>query len=104
MSDNAYDIDHRRRAILQMPEPIHPGEYVREEVLPNYRLSPEGAANLIGVEYSYLQALMNETVDLTVEAAIGLGNLDGSGPWLWMDLQVAYTWWNKLKGRETRIS
>ena len=55
-----------RLSILDMPVPIHPGEYVREEVLPKFKNSLENAAHHIGVASTYLQTLIEEKTDLTI--------------------------------------
>jgi carboxymethylenebutenolidase len=88
-----------RLSILDMPVPIHPGEYVREEVLPKFKNSLENAAHHIGVASTYLQTLIEEKTDLTIEAAIGLGEAGEGSPLLWMDLQVAYSLWKRRVAR-----
>jgi addiction module HigA family antidote len=71
----------------------HPGELLREDVLPALRLTVKGAAEKLGVSRQTLHAILNERSAVTPEMAIRLGKMFGNGPGLWLRMQVAYDLW-----------
>src|SRR5215472_16465362 len=82
--------------------PIHPGEYIREELLPNVLhldLSqiPELAAK-IDLDPQYLELLIYEKEDITPKAAIALSRIEGIDPTIWMEVQASYDLWHAYRG------
>ncbi len=73
--------------------PLHPGELLREEVLPALRLSVTAAARMLGVSRQTLHAILAEHAAVTPAMALRLGKLCGNGPNLWLRMQVAYDLW-----------
>ena len=73
--------------------PIHPGEIVREDVLPALGLSVSEAARRLGVSRQQLHRILACTHPITTEMALGLGRLAGNGPGLWLRIQQAYDLW-----------
>ena len=70
--------------------PIHPGEIVREEVLPALRLSVSKTARRLGISRQQLHRGLAYTHPITTEMALRPGKLSGSGPGLWLRMQQAY--------------
>lgn len=67
--------------------PIHPGEILREDVLPALGLSVSEAARRIGVSRQQLHRILACTHPITVEMALRIGRLVGNGPDLWLRMQ-----------------
>jgi addiction module HigA family antidote len=74
--------------------PIHPGEVVREDVLPALGLSVSEAARRLGVSRQQLHRILACTQPITTEMALRIGRLAGNGPGLWLRMQQAYDLWH----------
>jgi addiction module HigA family antidote len=73
--------------------PIHPGEVVREDVLPVLGLSVSEAARRLGVSRQQLHRILACTHPITIEMALRIGRLAGNGPGLWLRMQQAHDLW-----------
>ena len=73
--------------------PIHPGEIMREDVLPALGLSVTEAARRLGVSRQQLHRVLACTHPITTETALRIGKLAGNGPGLWLRMQQAYDLW-----------
>lgn len=73
--------------------PPHPGEYVREDVLPNLGMTCARLARRLRVDTAAVEALVSESAPVTPDMAIRLGRLLGNGPDLWLNLQNFYDLW-----------
>ena len=71
--------------------PIHPGEIVREDVLPALGLSVSEAARRLGISRQQLHRVLACTHPITTEMALRIGKLAGNGPGLWLRMQQAMT-------------
>jgi addiction module HigA family antidote len=74
-------------------QPTHPGEVLREDVLPALRLSVTHAAEKLGVSRQTLHSILSEKSSVTPEMAVRLGKFCGNGPGLWLRLQQAHDLW-----------
>jgi len=74
--------------------PIHPGEIVREDVLPALGVSVSEAARWLGISRQQLHRVLACTHPITTEMALRLGKLAGNGPGLWLRMQRAYDVWH----------
>lgn len=70
--------------------PMHPGEMLREDVLPSLGKSKTEIARLLGVSRQTLYDIIDEKQPVTPGMALRLGKLLGNGPDLWIGLQRAY--------------
>jgi len=70
--------------------PMHPGEMLREDVLPALGRSKAEIARLLGISRQTLYDLLAERQPVTVPMALRLGKLVGNGPDLWINLQQRY--------------
>ena len=78
--------------VRQRP-PTHPGEILREDVLPELRLSVPEAARQLRVPRQTLQRVLAGRAPVTAEMALRLGRFCGNGPDLWLRMQHAYDLW-----------
>jgi antitoxin HigA-1 len=67
--------------------PMHPGELLREEILPALDRSKTEIARLLGVSRQTLYDILAEKQPVTPAMALRLGKLCGNGPDLWLNLQ-----------------
>lgn len=70
--------------------PTHPGEVLREDVLPALNISKSAFARHIGVSRQTLYDLLAERTPVTPNLALRLGKLCGNGPALWLNMQRDY--------------
>ena len=88
--------EYPARRPIQSP-PIHPGEILREDVLPALRLSVTDAAKQLGIARQTLHRILAEQAAVTPEMAVRLGKFCGNGPALWLRLQQTYDLWHVEK-------
>jgi len=69
--------------------PIHPGEYLVDE-LEALNMSPAEMAQQLHVAVLDVVNLIEKKVGLSAEMAMRLGHYFGTGPDIWMRLQDAY--------------
>src|SRR6266516_6942339 len=79
-----------RNRLLRGLKPMHPGEMLREEVLPALGKSKAEIARLLGISRQTLYDIIDEKQPITPAMALRFGKLLGNGPDLWIDLQRAY--------------
>lgn len=70
--------------------PIHPGEILREDVLPALARPKTEIARLLGISRQTLYDILNEKQPVTAQMALRLGKLCGNGAAMWMTLQTRY--------------
>jgi antitoxin HigA-1 len=70
--------------------PMHPGELLREEILPALDRPKTEIAKLLGVSRQTLYDLLEEKQPVTPLMALRLGKLCGNGPDLWLNLQKRF--------------
>jgi addiction module HigA family antidote len=81
------------RRPIQSP-PVHPGEILREDVLPALRLSVTAAAKQLGIARQTLHRILAERAAVTPEMAVRLGKFCGNGPGVWLRLQQTHDLWH----------
>jgi addiction module HigA family antidote len=69
---------------------MHPGELLREDVIPALDKSIVEIARLLHVSRQTLHAILKEQAPVTPAMALKLGKLCGNGPDLWLRLQNGY--------------
>ena len=80
---------NRKRPKRGLP-PMHPGELLREEILPALDRPKAEIAKLLGVSRQTLYDILTEKQPVTPLMALRLGKLCGNGPDLWLNLQKRY--------------
>ncbi len=76
----------------RMPKmrPAHPGEILREDVLPALKISVVDAAQKLGVSRQSLHGVMAGRSAVSADMALRLGKLVGNGARWWLSLQQAF--------------
>ena len=70
--------------------PVHPGEILKEDVLPSAGLSVTAAAKALGVSRQMLHDILAERKPLSAIMCLKVSRLFGSSPEAWMRLQATY--------------
>lgn len=70
--------------------PIHPGEILRQDVLPALGRPKAEIARLLGISRQTLYDILNEKQPITAAMALRIGKLCGDGPEIWLNLQKRY--------------
>ena len=83
--------------------PTHPGEILREDVLPSLGLSVSEAARQLRVSRQTLHRILAGTSAVTPEMAVRLGKFCGNGPGLWLRMQEAFDLWHAERRLATEL-
>src|SRR5207249_755675 len=78
------------------PRPTHPGELLREEVMPAAELNQVQLAKALGVSRKTISEVVLEQRPITVDMAMRLGRYFGNGPNLWLNMQQAVDLWDAI--------
>ena len=70
--------------------PVHPGEILREDVLPALGMTKTAVADALGISRQTLYHILNEKQPVTAEMAVRFGKLFGNGAAFWLNLQRAH--------------
>jgi antitoxin HigA-1 len=84
--------------------PIHPGEILREDFLPEYGLSVTALAEAAGVSRQSMNELVRERRAVSPELALRLGKLFGTSPEFWLNLQRNVDLWDSARGLKREIA
>jgi len=79
-----------RKSLLSGLKPMHPGELLREEILPAIGKPKTEIAELLGIGRQTLYDILSERKPVTVQMALRIGKLVGNGPDFWLNLQKNY--------------
>lgn len=82
--------------------PTHPGELLRDDVLPALTLSKTEVAEALGISRQHLYDILNEKKPVSAEVAVRLGTAFGDGPDVWLRMQSAYDAWHASREVDVR--
>lgn len=74
--------------------PTHPGELLREDVLPAVRQPKTRIAAGLGISRQHLHDILAERKPVTPEMAVRLAKMFGSTPETWVRMQAAHDVWH----------
>jgi addiction module HigA family antidote len=75
-------------------EPPHPGEFIREDVLPALGMTIKDLAKHLGVSRVALSELVNGRRSVSLETAQRRGKAFGNGTRFWLALQMQHDIWH----------
>ena len=84
--------------------PTHPGEILREDVLPALGISVSEAARRMGISRQQLHRVLACTHPITTEMALRIGKFVGNGPGLWLRMQQTYDLWHAGQRMKSELS
>ena len=76
--------------LLKGLAPTHPGEVLREDVLPALAMPKTEIARRLGISRQTLYDILDEKQPVTPAMALRLGKFFGNGPEFWLNLQRDY--------------
>jgi addiction module HigA family antidote len=74
--------------------PAHPGELLREDVIPATGKPKAEIARLLGISRQHLYDILAERKPVSPAVAVRLGKLFGDGAGVWIRMQGAYDAWH----------
>lgn len=74
--------------------PPHPGEVLREDILPHYHLTRAELARHLKISTRLLGDVLRERRPITLDLALRLGAAFGQGPHFWLGLQAQFDLWH----------
>src|SRR5690242_4190411 len=77
----------------QSIKPAHPGELLREIVIPATGRPKAEIARLLGISRQQLYDILRERKPVTPETALRLGKLFGDGAAVWWRMQAEHDLW-----------
>jgi addiction module HigA family antidote len=75
---------------MRPPNPIHPGQMLKEEFLVPGKVSQRAFAKKLGWTVAKLNELVNGKRGITADSALDLASKLGTSPELWMNLQMLF--------------
>lgn len=74
--------------------PTHPGEMLREDIIPAVGMPKAGIARMLGISRQHLYDILDEKKPVSPAVAVRLGKLFGNGAGIWIRMQGAYDQWH----------
>jgi addiction module HigA family antidote len=74
--------------------PTHPGELLREDILPDSALTQTELASMLGVSRRTINEICHERRGVTADMAHRLARIFNTTPDLWMNMQSAVDIWD----------
>ncbi len=78
---------------MRMHNPPHPGEILKEDVLPELSLTIGLFAAHLGVSRPHLSKVLNGRAGITAEMDLKLSEALGQPPGLWIRMQATHDLW-----------
>ncbi len=75
---------------MEMCNPLHPGEIIREFCIDALKLTVKDAAKALGVKPKTLSALLNARARINPKMALRLSKVFGRTPEGWLKLQLQF--------------
>ncbi|MEO1205148.1 MAG: HigA family addiction module antitoxin [Pseudomonadota bacterium] len=79
--------------IHEIDPPPHPGEILREDLMPTYDLSQRQLADALGISRGAVRSFLSESRPVSIDLAQRLGLVFGQGPQYWLGLQMQHDLW-----------
>jgi antitoxin HigA-1 len=75
-------------------KPVHPGEILREDFMPDYELTTKRLAEELKVSRQTVNEILRERRTISPVMALRLSRLFGNTPEFWLNAQRAVDLWN----------
>jgi antitoxin HigA-1 len=80
--------------------PIHPGEIIKQDILPSVGLSVTAAAKALGVSRQMLHGILAGRKPLSTVMCLKVARLFGGSPEVWVRLQATYDLKKSIQNRK----
>ena len=74
--------------------PTHPGELLRDDILPAIAMGKSEVAKALGISRQHLYDILSEKKPVSPDVAARLGKAFGDGAGVWLRMQAAYDAWH----------
>lgn len=90
---------------MMLPEnrPIHPGEFIREDILNEFGLTQEDLARKLGVSRRTINQIVNQKRGISADMALRLAQFTKTSPQMWLNLQNSVDLWDAYHSEGERI-
>jgi len=88
---------------MKMHNPPHPGDILKQDVLPELDITIAAAATALGVSRVTLSRVVNGRAAISADMALRLGTWLGNGAEVWLRMQAAYDLWQARQRPQPRI-
>jgi addiction module HigA family antidote len=78
---------------MYMFNPPHPGEILKEDVMPEIGITVGSFAAHLGISRPHLSKVLNRRASITAEMDLKLSEALGQPPGLWIRMQATYDLW-----------
>lgn len=82
---------------MEMFNPPHPGETLKELYMKDYNLTVAKLALMLGISRKHLSNIVNCKVPVSTEVALKLAKCFKTSPEIWLREQLAYDLWHANK-------
>lgn len=79
---------------MEMFNPPHPGETIKELYMNDYNLTIAKLALMLGISRKHLSNIVNCKVPVSTEVALKLAKCFKTSPEIWLREQLAYDLWH----------
>ncbi len=79
---------------MEMFNPPHPGETLKELYMKDYNLTVAKLALMLGISRKHLSNIVNCKVPVSTEVALKLAKCFKTSPEIWLREQLAYDLWH----------
>lgn len=83
--------------------PPHPGEYIREDILPGLKMNQSELAEHLGVSRQAVSKLLKEEAGVSTEMAVRLGKAFQNGARFWLALQMQHDLWAEQRRTDLTV-
>jgi len=85
-------------------KPTHPGEVLRDDVLPAMQESVTGFARSTGMSRQSIHAILSGRRGISPEAALRIGAVVGNGARVWLAMQMEFDLWQTEQALHDELS
>ncbi len=89
--------------MARMHNPPHPGETLKEDILPDLGLSVTEAATQLGVSRAALSRVINGRAAISADMAIRLSQWLGGSAEIWLRAQLQYDLWQAERKTQANV-
>jgi addiction module HigA family antidote len=89
--------------MARMHQPAHPGEILKQDVLPELGITVTEAAAQLGVTRVALSRVVNAQAAISADMALRLGDWLGNGAEIWLRMQAAHDLWQAAQRPRPKI-
>lgn len=89
--------------MARMHQPAHPGEILKQDVLPELGITVTEAAAQLGVTRVAFSRIVNAQAAVSADMALRLGDWLGNGAEIWLRMQAAHDLWQAAQRPRPKI-